>query len=146
MGRPPALFNYRAPDQPLGSTARPANGVVINFGNTGVEYRWNGRGWVRTQDGNAHTDVDDRQVAPKNVVVQFVTYQRSSADANSPEAVVVGSGTAWGFVDGKVIEGSWSRSGLTSVTEFVDEEGDPMLLTPGTTWVALAPNGGAAIT
>jgi hypothetical protein len=144
-GRPPALFSYRAPGQPLGDSARPANGVVVNYGNTGAEYRWDGDGWSRTQDGSAHIDVDGRQVSPDNVVVQFVTYQQSPADANSPEAVVVGSGTAWAFVDGKVTEGSWSRDSLSSVTKFVDGDGKPMLLTPGNTWVALAPNGGAAI-
>ena len=82
-----------------------------------------------------------RQLAPANVVVLEVPYGVSAADAESPEAHTVGSGSATVFTDGRKVEGTWSRDLSQAPIQLVDASGDPILLTPGQTFVELAPIG-----
>lgn len=138
-GLPPLLFRYRG----VGAAAAGsrAAGVDIDFGNTEVTYRWNGRGWVRTQDGRNHVDSAGVVVAPPNVIVQVTNYGTSSADAESPEAITVGSGTAYVYTGGNMIQATWSRAEATHRIIYRDSAGNEILLAPGRTWVAIAPPG-----
>ncbi len=138
-GTPPQLLRYRA----VGAAAagNPAAGVDIEWGNTSVSYRWNGRGWVRTQNGTLHTDDAGAAVAPPNVIVQITPYGVSGADAESPEALTVGSGVAYVYTGGNVIEGTWSRANATDRIVYRDGRGAEVLLAPGRTWIAVAPPG-----
>ena len=135
-GTPPALFSFRAPGAALPASAQPIQGVTIRFP-TRIDYDWNGTGWTRTQSGRRHTDSDGVQIAPANVIVQFVTYKQSSSDPNSPEAIVTGSGDAWVLTAGKMILGTWSRANDESVSIYTDTDGKQISLTPGTTFVEL---------
>jgi uncharacterized coiled-coil protein SlyX len=135
-GTPPALFSFRTANAALPASAQPIKGVTIRFP-TRVDFDWNGTGWVRTQSGRLHVDAAGVPIAPANVIVQFVTYKQSSADPNSPEAVVVGDGDAWILTAGKMILGNWSRKDDQSVSVYTDSDGKPISLTPGTTFVEL---------
>jgi len=137
-GRPPQLFEFG--DTTEAADAITTVGVTIEYGTTVVTYVWDAdvAGWAREQDGTPHVDADGGPVAPTNLVVQFVSYGRSAADGRSPEAELVGSGEAWIFAQGRRVVAQWERATERDVTTFVDEAGDPVPLTPGTTWVALA--------
>ena len=135
-GTPPALFSFRGPNTALPASAQPIQGVTIRFP-TRIDYDWNGAGWTRTQNGRRHVDSQGAQIAPTNVIIQFVPYKQSSADPNSPEAVVTGSGDAWILTAGHMILGTWSRADDQSVSVYTDSNGNPITLTPGTTWVEL---------
>ena len=148
---PPALFTYRgAADASAGDAAA---GVHVEYQAGGratkVDYAWDvGSGsWKRTQDGTPFNDEAGVQVAPKNVVVQFVTYkdtgQRDRSGAVVDEAQLVGTGDAWVFTNGKVTKGKWSKPTAEAVTAYTDAAGKPVGLTPGTTWVELPPPGAA---
>jgi hypothetical protein len=50
------------------------------------------------------------------------------------------SGAAEVFRDGTEITGTWRRAALGSPTQFVAEDGSPIALQPGQTWVELVPN------
>lgn len=145
---PPALFTYRAAGQAAAGDA--AGGVHLEYRGknvtTRVDYAWDpAAGWKRTQDGTPHVDAAGAQVAPKNVVVQFVTYkdsgQRDTSGAVVDEAELVGQGDAWVFTDGKVVKGRWAKPSAGAVTAYTDAAGAPVALTPGTTWVELTPTG-----
>lgn len=147
---PPALFTYRAPDQqPAG--LEPVTAVRISYGNQAgsapVEYRWNGEGWARSQAGTPHVDAAGVQVAPQNVVIQFVAYEATDvADQFGtpiPEAQLVGEGEAWILTAGGLVAGRWHKPSLDAVTTYTDAAGQPIALTPGRTWVALPQPGGA---
>lgn len=139
-GAAPAVFSFRRPDRPLAATSQPMSGVTIDYGATQVTYRWDPAvsGWRRTQDGSPHVDASGVQVAPTNVIVQFVPYRPSPVAAISPEAQVEGEGIVWVFEDGNVQFGSWSRPTLESPTRYLDADGEEIELLPGTTWIALA--------
>ena len=75
------------------------------------------------------------QVAPTNVIVQFIPY------GSGAEGDVIGTGEAWVFsngqlVHGRVDEGVPGRRRRCSRTR----SGEPIALTPGRTWVELAPD------
>ena len=138
-GTPPQLLRYRPVGAP--ATGAAAAGVDIDWGNTEVSYRWNGIGWLRTQNGTTHVDSAGTAVAPPNLIVQISNYGISGADAESPEAITVGSGVAYIYTGGKLIQGSWSRSRATDRIVYRAGNGREVLLTPGRTWIAIAPPG-----
>ncbi len=142
-GLPPALFSYRSSTDEVVGT--PVAGVDLPYGNTTVNYRWNGVGWARTQDGRAVVDATGRLVAPPNVVVIVTPYVQSPADLTSPEAQSVGTGQAMVFTDGEYIQATWSRDTAQEPIAVLDANGQPIPLTPGQTWVALPPPGAAQL-
>ena len=147
---PPPLFSYRAADEaPAGLV--PTAGVRVSYGTSAgaapVEYRWNGSGWARSQKGSPHVDSAGLQVAPENVVIQFVPYAGSDVvdqfGTPIPEAQLLGEGDVWVLTAGGLISGRWHKASLETVTTYTDASGNPIKLTPGHTWVALPTNGGA---
>lgn len=145
---PPALFAYRGEGEQPGG--RPVESVRIVFGDgpgsAPVEYRWDGQGWARTQRDTPHVDASGQQVAPPNVVIQFTPYAEvQCCDASGfpiVEAQLKGEGDAWILTGGRLVEARWSRPGDADVTAYT-VDGDPVGLTRGRTWVAIAPPGSA---
>lgn len=155
-GPPPALFQFRAPGRSVAHLEAVA-GAAVNFGSSAgsapTEWRWNGTGWARTQKGTPHVDAAGVQVAPANVVIQFVTYAPTDVSdqfgVRIPEAQLVGEGEVWVLTGGGtqpagLVEGRWTKPSIDAVTTYVDMDGDPILLTPGRTWVVLPSPGGAS--
>ena len=138
-GQPTMLLRYRAVGAP--AVGSPSLGVDVDFGHTDVSYQWNGVGWARTQDGSSHRDGSGILIAPPNLIVQMTEYGVSSADALSPEAITVGNGEALIYTGGNMIEATWSRTRSTNRIVYKDSNGAEVRLTPGRTWVALAPPG-----
>jgi hypothetical protein len=94
--------------------------------------------WKRAIGLTAFMDTDGQQVAPTNVIVQYV-----ACCLNSPEAgafQTVGHGDITVFSGGRVLQGHWSRSDRTQPIQYTDLTGAPMKLTPGRTWVELFPS------
>ena len=94
--------------------------------------------YQRRQRGGWHVDADGDQVGAENVVVLSVDYRRSAADSRSPEAVTVGSGRAALHRGGRTITGTWSRPDRFSPFMLFADDGRPLTLAPGTTFVELA--------
>jgi len=53
---------------------------------------------------------------------------------------LVGTGKAWIFRDGKMVEGSWKRASNTELLTFVDANGKAIALKPGQTWFQVLTN------
>lgn len=151
-GAPAAHFAFRSDGQPA-TAGIPASEIRIDF-LTGisqtVQYGWDASigGWRRWQGGSAHFDAAGDQVAPENVIVQYVNYIDSGLTdkwgEDLYEGVSVGTGQAMVFTDGRMIQATWTRPTLTSVTTYTDSAGNNIALTPGNTWVALVPPSGAS--
>lgn len=144
------IFEYRVPEtapHPTPAGAVPVAGISIDFGlGSVVEYVWDEerQGWNRYQVDVRHPRADSAtvdlagvQVSPANVIVQFVDYGVSAADSRSPRAITVGEGDAIVLTAGQAIPARWSRPDRAQPARFVDAAGQPVLLTPGTTWLAL---------
>lgn len=133
----------------------PIPGFTIDFGGVSVDYVWNAatKGWSRLQVDQSHPraksatlDTAGVQVAPANVIVQFIDYGTSPSDSRSPMALTVGSGKVLVFTEGRAIAGTWSRPSAEKPTTYTANDGTPIQLTPGRTWVALPRAGSPVIT
>lgn len=144
---PPApLFEYRAAGEPFGDA--DAASVRIPYSQyASPSYAWDAASgtWKRSQDGGPHLTASGAEIAPANVVVQFVTDRKlryvDQSGSAVVESIVVGEGDAWVFSGGRVTKGRWSKSGAGSVTRYTDAAGNPVKLAPGRTWVHYAPVG-----
>lgn len=147
---PPPILTYRPAGQ-VPVHLEPVAGVRVTYGTSAgaapVEYRWTGEGWARSQKGTPHVDAAGVQVAPANVIIQFVQYADSGTTdqfgKQIPEAQTVGEGDVWVLTAGGLIPGRWHKAAVETVTTYTDVDGKPIDLTPGRTWVAL-PNAGGA--
>jgi hypothetical protein len=139
---PPPLFSYGS--LPAGAT--PATSVTVRMSApVAVTWSWDGAAWRRSQDGQPFTVTGSGRIGPPNVLVQFVSLARTQyvdpAGTPVPAADLVGSGSAVLFRDGREITGTWSKPDRATPTAFTAADGAPMLLSPGQTWVQLAPKG-----
>lgn len=144
-GIPIAVFTYRGIDET--PTGADAVGAKLSMdGGTNVSWEWDVASgtYLRRHGDKRHNDPNGIQVNTNNVVILFVSYRSSSADARSPEAKTIGSGVAWVYAGGKVMIGTWNRADTASGWGLLDENGDPINLTPGRTWVELSREGKAA--
>lgn len=137
-GRPVAQFDFRVATDPV--PGRPAVGVKLRMdGSMRASWEWNSELglYERDHEDDPHVEADGSRVTTVNVVVIFCEYRRSDADPRSPEAQTTGSGRAWIFTDGNLVEGTWSRPDIRSPWELFDESGAPVGLTAGRIWVEL---------
>lgn len=139
-GNPTAIFSYGANNS---TTAQPASSVSLSA-RSNYRFDWNGSAWVRSQSGSTHTTRTGELLDPKNVVVMFVPYVQSQVDPQSVDAETIGSGEAWIFRDGTATIGTWSRERGGHPYILGDGNGNAMNLSPGQTWVVLAPSGTAS--
>ena len=152
LAAPQSIFNYAAFLDETQDYEPSSASSGTTFTDLTVEYPdatsyWAGNGsgnLLRTQDGEPHMDgVSEEQVRAKNVVVLEVQIDSSIRDVRYgviPKTVMVGSGKAWVFVDGKYVEGTWTKASQTSPIELLDSTGAVIKLAPGNTWVELKPD------
>lgn len=143
-GAPESVFSFD-PDRPTNEKrARLLHLDFSPFANVFWKFSPKNRVWLRSHDEAPHTLEDGSQVSAVNVVVQVVKVRPGqivdAAGNPSPEIDAIGSGKAYVFRNGRVIEGRWMREGRDDVTQFVDPAGDEIALAPGRTWVELFPS------
>lgn len=91
--------------------------------------------YYRSQYGAEHIDeMTGEQLAVSNVV--FKICHGEVRDANDYLAFEVhGAGDAYVFTNGKVIKGTWKRSGDYEPNLFYDENGNEIVFNQGKTWI-----------
>lgn len=154
LAAPEPLFQYRREGEALPAGAEPVPGVEIRYlGGTIAHFVWDAEvgGWARWQDGTPHVDmarhsngspnpdVAPVQVTPANVVVLQTRYTGSAACSYCPEAITVDpeGGVALVFTGGHLIRGRWSRPSAAQPWQVTDNNGNPVRLIPGQTFIAL---------
>ncbi len=86
-------------------------------------------------EGRTHNDGAGGQITTNNVVVLVMDYTPGISD--SPDAQTIGSGEAFVFVGGNAVHGTWSRSDRTQPFTLIADDGSPIELTPGRTFIEL---------
>ena len=144
------LWPYELPEETTSGPSREIKGVKVDWGSTKVEHLWDAArsGWARSQNDDPHVVLDlkgeQHELAPENLIIQFTKYVLTNEEdvngARIPLGLVSeGSGTAWILKDGGLIEGRWIKANVTVHTDFFDNQGRLIAMSPGSTWVLLAP-------
>jgi len=126
-------------DTPLADRPTEEKKINIDFSTFSyeVEYTYDRESntYKRAQGGVAFTDAADNnnQVAPKNVIIQFVAI--SNYDVQRLNIQTTGSGKAIVFHDGQATEGTWKKDSSTARTRFYDSTGQEVAVNAGQTWV-----------
>jgi hypothetical protein len=141
---PEPVFTFEE-DPPTQGTRR-AREIHVNFSpdsDVFWRYRRGQQRYLRFHGDEAHTLEDGSQVFATNVIVQVVVLRPTGridpAGNPVPEPVVTGSGRAFVFRNGRIIQGRWIRESRDEPTRFEDRQGNEIALAPGTTWVELFP-------
>ncbi len=114
---------------------------------TNLTYRWSStdEGFLRFHGDKAHLDDTGEQVVVNNVVVleveQFDSGRTDGAGNPVPDYRVTGTGDAYVFRDGIAIRGTWERGSEDGFFRILDEDSQPIPLTPGSVWIELMPTG-----
>ena len=144
------LWPYELPEETTSAPSREIKGVKVDWGSTKVEHLWDAArsGWARSQNDDPHVGLDlkgeQHELAPENLIIQFTKYVLTNEEdvngARIPLGLVSeGSGTALILKDGGLIEGRWIKANVTVHTDFFDNQGRLIAMSPGSTWVLLAP-------
>jgi len=133
-------------EAPLADRGEDGKSVEFNF-SYGTTYLVRYRYDQATNDYkrfNANVPHEDKntgdQIAVKNVVVQLV--QEPGYDPSGKgrlDIYVGGTGKAWIFRDGLIIEGIWQKNSRTDRTIFYDANGTEAEFNRGNTWVHVVP-------
>ncbi|MGB8859565.1 MAG: DUF3048 C-terminal domain-containing protein [Ilumatobacteraceae bacterium] len=134
-GVPPQQFQYRAADAAVAGEASP--GVAVKMDTYNVDWTWNGTTglYERSQNGKPDKDKSGEQMTTNNVVVLSMTYLPGIS--GSPDAQSTGTGDAWVFSGGNKVHGTWTRADRLQVFTLTADDGTPILLTPGRTFIEL---------
>jgi hypothetical protein len=125
-------FSTRANPSPAGYS------VSYQFDSTNGTY-------ARSVGGAPAIDKETgQQIAVNNVVALLTSMTPIRGDkAGRIRIVTVGRGRALFFMDGQVMQGTWSKPALLGPLTFRDERGRLVQFKPGTTWIEVVPPGGA---
>lgn len=134
-----------------------SNNPVVRWEWTGTEYiRFNGttphnyRTLPSEPDDSETTttttepEVLEHQISTDTLVVltapKYWASSSSGAGSAVPALDTVGSGTAYLFYNGLVVEGGWERDSVDERFELTLEDGTPMVVPAGRLWISIFPN------
>ncbi len=99
--------------------------------------------YLRFTIGEPMMAFDGTQIEATNVIIYFAPHQETDIveDVNGATSIRIianGLGTAWLLRDGKYLKGNWETNGRET-PRFFFNDGRPMPLKPGNTWIQLVP-------
>lgn len=147
---PPQLFDYAesAEESSATTAGEEATQADPSFPSSQPGWAWQEDGWMRSESGEPATDGGE-QIHAANVLILAVdvtdTGDRDAAGTAVLETDLTGSGELHVLSDGHVIDGKWDKGGAEEQLDLTDDDGEPIELAPGNTWVELVPNQGGSI-
>ncbi|HSX43610.1 MAG TPA: DUF3048 domain-containing protein [Candidatus Saccharimonadales bacterium] len=142
---------YKAPTQPSNGSKPLTNQPVVTPANS-IDFKLSGptydphydydpsaNTYKRSEAGAAHTDANtNTQLSPKVVVAMVVPLGRGALDSSGAyysDYNPIGTGAAYFFQDGTVVQGKWSKPDNSGALTFTDTNGTPFTLNRGQTWI-----------
>lgn len=120
-----------------GGTTSNQGGFGSNSGSNATKFEYNAddRLYYRYQYGYPQVDADnDEQLAVTNVIFK-VCHGEVRDDHDYLAFRVHGTGKAYIFTNGKVIEGTWQRNSDYEANIFLDADGNEIVFNQGKTWI-----------
>ena len=108
--------------------------------NTHYDYDPATNTYKRSEGGVGHMELASNlttqiRITPKVLLALVMPYQLES-DGYHSSYDTIGSGKLYVFQDGGVQTGTWSKPNQLAQFTFTDDQGKPLLLDPGQTWVS----------
>ncbi|MBI2050841.1 MAG: DUF3048 domain-containing protein [Parcubacteria group bacterium] len=134
------------PPEPKRGERVDATRVYIDFSEStefdaSYEYDPGFERYSRFLNGAAHRDsATGSQIAAANVIIQRVPEEGYYPSGEGRISIdMEGKGDMLLFQRGYIIKGSWRKDTADSQTEWLDAEGEPIVLATGQTWVEVVP-------
>ncbi len=121
--------------------------IIIPYPSQTCEAKWlydSQKGqYLRFMGGEIFNTAEGQQIKSDNVIIYFADHQRTTivedvTGATSVRIIANGRGQAWLLRDGKILKGNWETNGYETPL-FTFDNGQPMPLKPGNSWVELVP-------
>ena len=145
-----SLFESFARTDGKPATEQNASRIAIDFSaplyNTTYVYDSKTNTYARNLAGEPHIDREDGQITPTVVVAIAVSAELRPGNDGYEDIATTGSGTAYIFQGGSVIQATWQKDGATSPLQLKDAEGKAISLYRGQTWIAAYITGRGGIT
>lgn len=142
-GQSPMKFKLDAADSKRGSITNISIDISLPAYLIDFEYDKTKNKYFKSVAGAPHVDFDSGEQLSLNNVIVLVTAIDGPVDAAGHMAVRTcgthETGTAYYFMDGDVVEGTWGRSSIFDPFEFKDSDGNPILFNRGSSWVCMIP-------
>jgi hypothetical protein len=130
---------------PMPADAADAAEVHIDFRGTDVDWTWDAATgtWLRTTDGQDSNWRDEDGTEGRIGFPVLIGLESEQYSNNGlPSSHTTGTGQAWVFADGKVVEGTWEREEETEWYTLTDADGNTIAVPPGQVWISLVPDTG----
>ncbi|MDJ0665563.1 MAG: DUF3048 domain-containing protein [Acidimicrobiia bacterium] len=148
------------PQQPMFDFGEPTEGssgateVNLDWSNNPVvRWEWTGTEYIRFNGENPHNwlsapvdgeeQVETQISTDTLVVIEAPRYSASSSSGEGssvPALDTVGSGAAYVFYEGLVVEGTWQRESAGERFELSLEDGTPIVVPAGRIWISIFPS------
>jgi hypothetical protein len=121
--------------------------ITVPYHTVTIGYRYDAatNAYLRTVSGKPHIDpMDGKQVTARTVVVLFMAFRTSSTiepGHNRPVLTFISTGKARYFMEGKVVEGTWTKKSEAGPTLFLGPDGKELPLVRGRIFVQVVPLG-----
>lgn len=149
---PPVYLQYAAPDEdPSTVNGDDATQVTIIYSGSAEEHHrwaWSGKDWkksIRFQEGETWFDWtvrDGTQVSAPNVLIVHCEWKMGvikgfSGHKEPIYSIIDGSDKFIYCHDGKYVTGTWKKGKATEMFEFALDDGTPLKMAPGRTWIEM---------
>lgn len=123
------------------SQATKILGAHFSWPASSYDISWDGEHWLLSHLGTPDIASSGERLYADTFVAQVVSITDSiyhdKVGGVTPFSATVGSGNAYIYRDGAVINGRWTRESADSETKFTTVEGDEIKFKAGRIWVAL---------
>jgi len=137
-GQSPFAFKLDASQEKKGTVKDIKIDFSVASFAAGFSYNEEKNQYEKSTGGNPDNDKETGETLMFNNVIALITDIANSGDSSGHMIVrTTGSGKAFFFFDGNVIEGQWGRTSILDPMEFTDENGDIILVNRGSTYIGM---------
>lgn len=105
-----------------------------------VNWHYNGQEYERTINGQPHVMEDGTPIKAQNILVLAATTREVIKEELESEINIISKGQLVYFIEGKRLKGSWEKASAEKPINFKDEQGQPLKIKDGQTWVQVLPS------
>lgn len=138
-------FTYNKAGEDVVPAGDNAAAVTLKYPSMTSKYEYDSSSgtYKRFRYGKEHMErVSGKQMTAKNIIVLYVTSWDIKGDyAGRQDMDTTGSGSGYYITCGKAVKLKWSKESRSSQTKYTLENGDPLVLNRGQTWIQIMPVG-----